>query len=133
MGHDGGEKRSNPRAPIELRVEYKKVNAFLFDYTHNISHGGTFIKTNAPLPQGTEFLFKLVVCQLPEPLVLKGRVKWLVTENELDDAPSAREPGMGIEFIYDDQADRQRVERLVERLMVEQLGERVSAKLMRKA
>ena len=46
------------RTPIELKVEYKKMNTFFADYTKNISKGGTFIKTDRPLPVGTEFLFK---------------------------------------------------------------------------
>ena len=47
------------RAPIELKVDYKKLNTFIADYTKNISKGGTFIKTDRPLKVGTEFVFKL--------------------------------------------------------------------------
>src|SRR6516164_2182390 len=49
--------RTHPRAPIELKVDYKKLNSFFADYTRNISKGGTFIKTRKPLPVGTRFLF----------------------------------------------------------------------------
>ena len=49
------------RRPIELKVEYKRLNTFFADYTKNISRGGTFIKTARPLPIGTEFLFKLFI------------------------------------------------------------------------
>src|SRR5690348_1888069 len=38
------ERRDGPRVPIELKVEYKKLNSFFADYTKNISKGGTFIK-----------------------------------------------------------------------------------------
>jgi type IV pilus assembly protein PilZ len=37
--------RQHARAPIELKVDYKKMNSFFADYTKNISKGGTFIKT----------------------------------------------------------------------------------------
>ncbi len=45
--------------PIELRVEYKKLNTFFADYTKNICKGGTFIRTKKPLDVGTIFLFQL--------------------------------------------------------------------------
>jgi uncharacterized protein (TIGR02266 family) len=60
-GADDDDSRGDPRAPIELKVEYKRLNSFFADYTKNISRGGTFIKTNRPLPIGTEFVFKLFV------------------------------------------------------------------------
>ena len=47
------DRREAPRQPIELKVEYKRLNTFFADYTKNISKGGTFIKTNRPLPVGT--------------------------------------------------------------------------------
>ena len=55
------ERRREARAPIELKVEYKRLNTFFYDYTKNISKGGTFIKTEKPLDIGTIFLFKLSV------------------------------------------------------------------------
>ncbi|HKO52206.1 MAG TPA: PilZ domain-containing protein, partial [Polyangiaceae bacterium] len=53
--HD--DRRSGFRAPIELKVEYKRLNTFFADYTKNISRGGTFIATDKPLPVGTDFVF----------------------------------------------------------------------------
>ena len=46
------ERRADARSPIELKVEYKRLNTFFADYTKNISRGGTFIKTARPLPVG---------------------------------------------------------------------------------
>jgi len=37
------DKRQTERVPIELKVEYKRLNTFFSDYTKNISKGGTFI------------------------------------------------------------------------------------------
>ena len=53
------DRRSHPRIPIELKVEYRKLNTFFADYTKNICKGGTFIRTKRPLSVGTKFLFKL--------------------------------------------------------------------------
>jgi len=126
------DRRSHPRTPIELKVTYKKLNTFFHDYTRNISKGGTFIRTPKPLDIGTEFIFKLLVPELMDPLTLKGRVKWVVPEEEAgtEDQP---DPGMGIQFLYESDEERLRVESTVERLMKKHLGERAFVKLMGKA
>jgi type IV pilus assembly protein PilZ len=128
----GVERRLYPRTAVELNVEYKKLNTFFHDYTRNISHGGTFIRTTKPLELGTEFLFKLTVPELLEPLAIRGLVKWVVAEEDAGQDPDTPDPGMGIQFLYDSEEDRLRVEATVERLMKKHLGELAYAKLMRK-
>lgn len=120
-------RRKHTRAPIELRVEYKRLNSFFADYTRNISRGGTFVATERPLPVGTEFLFKLTVPKLDKPLALRGKVHWIVAP---EDAEEERVAGMGIGFVYQTEAERQAVEREVERLMTSSLGQALYDKLM---
>lgn len=121
-------RRGNPRALIELKVEYRRLNTFFADYTRNISRGGTFIKTNKPLDIDTEFLFKLQIPTLEEPIVLKGKVQWVVTPEEAtEDTP----PGMGIKFLYEGGIRRGDIETKVERLMIDSLGNHVYNKLIR--
>ena len=124
------ERRRAPRAPIELKVEYKRLNSFFADYTRNISRGGTFIRTSKPLGIGTEFTFKLSVPKLDKDLELRGKVQWIISAEEA--TSSGQEPGMGIGFIYQSEAERQKIEAIVERLMVESLGPVLYEKLMRK-
>ncbi len=124
--HDG-DRRTRPRAPIELRVEYKRVNMFFADYTRNISKGGTFIATRHPLEVNTEFKFSLVVPAFDEPLVLTGLVVWRVTPEE---ATSDRPAGMGIEFQYASDDDRAKVDQMVEHAMIEELGPDITAMLL---
>ena len=114
------DQRHAGRSPIELRVEYKRLNSFFADYTKNISKGGTFIRTDRPLDIGTDFLFKLGIPGLAEPLVLQGKVQWIVTPEQ---ASEEQEAGMGIGFVFKSEADRKRVEGAVETLMVESLGD----------
>jgi type IV pilus assembly protein PilZ len=121
------ERRSQTRAAIELNVEYKRLNTFFADYTRNISKGGTFIRTERPLDIGTEFVFALTIRGLPEPLRLRGRVKWIVT---VDEATSDSPPGMGIEFQYSNDDERRATESIVERLMVDELGEGLTNRLL---
>ena len=112
---------------IELTVEYKRLNAFFADYTKNISHGGTFIKTEKPLGIGTEFVFKLHVPNLEEPLALRGKVQWIV---EAEQATPEQEPGMGIGFVWENEAERERIANLVRQLMVGSLGSVIYDKLV---
>ena len=118
------ERRESTRRPIELKVEYKRLNTFFADYTKNISRGGTFIKTSRPLPVGTEFLFKLFVPGRTEPLTIHGEVQRII------DATDDEEPGMAIRFVYREGDPQPEIARTVEGLMTESLGPRLYAKLM---
>jgi len=129
MDSEQGEKRAHIRAPIELKVEYKKMNTFFADYTKNISKGGTFIKTDRPLPVGTEFLFRLVIPRLSEPVEIKGTVVWINEKDKLAH-PEVEELGMGIQFIYRDTGQRKEFEDMVEGMMRESLGDLLFRKLM---
>lgn len=112
---------------IELSVEYKRLNAFFADYTKNISRGGTFIRTEKPLSIGTEFVFKLHIPGLEKPLPLRGRVQWIV---EPPQATEDQEPGMGIGFVWESEAERERIANHVEKLMVSSLGPVIYDKLL---
>jgi type IV pilus assembly protein PilZ len=120
----GPEARTHARAPIELKVDYKKLNSFFADYTKNISKGGTFIRTSKPLPIGTRFLFKLTVPQRPGPFELIGEVVWATASG--DDA------GMGIKFVYASDTQRGDFEGVVEHLMAESLGPDLAGRLLNK-
>jgi type IV pilus assembly protein PilZ len=118
------ENREHGRAPIELKVDYKKLNSFFADYTKNISKGGTFIKTKKTLPIGTRFLFRLTVPGRTSPFELNGEV--------VHADASGEDPGMGIRFVWIEASHRTEFESLVEGLMAESLGPLVAQKLLRK-
>jgi len=121
------ERRGGDRAPIELKVEYQGLNSFFADYTKNISRGGTFIRTVRPLAVGTEFVFMLGVPTFPEPLLLSGKVQWVVHKEQ---ATADQEAGMGIGFIFESEAERERVQGAIEQLMRSELGPVLSEKLL---
>ena len=129
---DGIDKRDSMRAPIELKVEYKKMNTFFADYTKNISKGGTFIKTDRPLPVGTEFLFKLTLPKREAPFELKGTVMWTNKPDQVQN-PEIGAMGMGIRFIFENDSDRTEFEAQVEALMIDSLGAHLYSKLVEKA
>ncbi len=118
------EHREHGRAPIELKVDYKKLNSFFADYTRNISKGGTFIKTKKTLPVGTRFLFRLTVPGRAEPFELNGDV--------VHASATGDEAGMGIRFVWSDARERAEFEAAVEALMHASLGPMVASRLLRK-
>jgi type IV pilus assembly protein PilZ len=128
------DRRDSLRAPIELKVEYKKLNTFFADYTKNICKGGTFIRTRKPLEVGTIFEFQLGVPTLKQPIAIRGEVKWVKREGEPSPPGVAEdhEPGMGIRFIYQDAAERASLEGAVEKMMIDSLGQLLYSKLMGK-
>ncbi len=115
-------KRVRPRVPIEIRVEYKRVNAFISDFTRDISGTGLFIRTEHPLEIGTECLFTLQVPGL-QAITLRGVVRRAVAEGE--------ELGMGVELLFDDDAEKQALTDVVDSLMVEHLGNALYQRLVR--
>lgn len=121
------DRRAISRHAIELSVEYKRLNTFFADYTRNISKGGTFIRTDRPLDVTTEFIFALTIRGLPEPLRLRGRVKWIVAPA---DGTAQSPAGMGIEFQYANDAERRATESIVEKLMAEELGDGLAQRLL---
>ncbi len=125
------DRRKDGRTPIELKVEYQRLNSFFSDYTKNISKGGTFIKTGKPLNVGTEFVFKLFVPKLDQPIRIRGQVQWIISEEEVAAGdPRSDEPGMGIHFVFRGDDERREVEKTVERLMVDSLGQLLYSRLM---
>ena len=128
MGAD--ERRHDPREAAELRVEYRRLNGFFAEWTRNLSKGGTFIRSDEPLEPGTDFVFELALAGVAEPLRLHGRVMWVIPrERASEDAPA----GMGVRFAWSSDAERERVEAIVEGLMREQLGDRTSSALLGRA
>ena len=132
MADDTTERRASSRRPIELKVEYKRLNTFFADYTKNISRGGTFIKTSKPLPVGTEFLFKLFVPGRAEPLTIHGEVQRIVSDTDVD-GDGTPDEGMAIRFVYREGDPQAEIARVVEGMMTESLGPRLYAKLMEQA
>jgi type IV pilus assembly protein PilZ len=127
MSEGGRERRESGRAALELTVEYERLNALLSDYTHNISQGGTFIRTDRPLQVGTVLSFTIQAPQLTDGIVLRGVVRWVV---QVAQSRSGRPAGMGITFVYDSPDEKEAVEMRLDRLMAQALGPAAFEKLM---
>jgi type IV pilus assembly protein PilZ len=125
-----GDRRQHSRESIELVVRYQRLNAFFADYAKNISRGGTFVATSEPLPPDTEFVFSLAVPELADPLQLRAKVMWTTP---VEAATKAHPAGMGIQFQYKDGEERTQLEGMIERLIVDQLGQRHADRILGRA
>jgi CRP/FNR family transcriptional regulator, cyclic AMP receptor protein len=88
--------RSEPRVPKVLSITYKEREAFISAYTANASSGGLFIKTEKPLKVGFQFILKLQLPGVPNPLQIKSEVRWARSPEK---AQPGQPTGMGIRFL----------------------------------
>lgn len=82
------------RLPLKVKVSYEVLDDFLDDYTANVSLGGMFVKSDAPLPVGARFRLRFEVPGRDKPVDTTGEVRWVVEPGD----PSGLSSGMGISF-----------------------------------
>jgi len=86
--------RKETRVQKTLSLMFKDRKSFIKAYTGNISKGGLFIMTERPLNQGEQFLLKLQLPDLPEPIKVNCEVSWVREQSDIEKRP----PGMGVKF-----------------------------------
>jgi uncharacterized protein (TIGR02266 family) len=94
------------RLPIHLRIEQSTLGVFLDSEIMNLSKGGVFIRTDIPLPTGSEIDFEFTLPTSGRRIQADGVVVWtrkrgLKTMTSLPNHPA----GMGIQFRKLAQAD----------------------------
>jgi len=87
--------RTIPKKQVVLTLSYKDRDTFLRSYIANIDNGGLFIKSEKPLAKNFEFLLKLQLPGISDPLQIKSKV---ILQRNPEDCKSNHPPGMGIEF-----------------------------------
>lgn len=109
MNHENADRRSYQRHAVRLLIDYEAKDSFKSDYTTDISGGGLFIQTHAPLLIGTEMELKIAFPRIPKFIEIKGVVVW-INENPTSNKP----PGMGIKFIGLKEEDRRFIDSLAQ-------------------
>jgi type IV pilus assembly protein PilZ len=107
----GHERRQNPRVLVDIEVDYRSEETFLFAYITDISAMGIFVRTNAPEPPGTRLNLRFRPTYSEEPIECEGEVIWINPYR-----PGDREnlnPGMGIKFVDLDPWSKDRIQELV--------------------
>lgn len=90
----GAERRSYERFDARIHVDVTSGETFLFAYITNISEMGIFIRSESPLPVGTDLRLRFAPEEGPA-LELRGMVVWINPMRANGDNPN---PGMGVRF-----------------------------------
>jgi uncharacterized protein (TIGR02266 family) len=111
------QRREHPRFPIRLAVRYPSARSLLGDYTRSVSKGGVAIDSERNLEIGTEFVFEMSAPDLPDPVEVHGKVVWTR-------AAGSGKYTLGIQYTFEDVERRERLEKVIETILGEQLYER---------
>jgi type IV pilus assembly protein PilZ len=96
------------RIPTQMRADILTGEARLEALVRDISHGGVFVHTPAPLAPGAAIDLELFVRPDDPPERLSGRVAWSRIEGD--------EPGMGVQFDFQSAARKRRFAAYVDAL-----------------
>jgi type IV pilus assembly protein PilZ len=106
----GSDRRTHERVTVDIEVDYRATDTFLFAYITDISAMGIFVRTETPEPRGTRLNLRFRV-STGEMMEVEGEVIWInppVTEDT-----EGRNPGMGVQFRELGAAQREEMLRLV--------------------
>ena len=92
----GAERRAAPRVLVDLEVDWRSEDNYLFAGVTDISATGIFIRTTTPEEPGTSLNLRLAADDGEPPLELEGEVIWVnpFRPGEADNL----HPGMGVRF-----------------------------------
>jgi uncharacterized protein (TIGR02266 family) len=86
------ESRVAPRVDLEVNVDFESEHNFYTGFTQNISSGGLFIATRAPMRVGSRFPIRFGLPGLSAQLEINVIVRWV------RDVENPDERGMGVQF-----------------------------------
>lgn len=104
------ERRRHERVLVDLEVNYRSEDNFLFAYIADISAMGIFVRTTAPEPAGTRLNLRFAPPGQGS-IEVEGVVIWTNPFRPGD--PDNINPGMGIQFIELVPSQREAIMQLV--------------------
>lgn len=108
------DRRASPRVFVDLEVDYRAEENYLFAYITDLSATGIFIRTTSPEPRGTHLNLRFVPEAGAPPFELEGEVIWVNAFRP--GAPDNLHPGMGVRFLGLDDGTKSRLYDLVRRI-----------------
>ncbi len=97
------DKREHRRIPVELWIEVEREGELYFQRAANLSVGGAYFAQTIPLPVGTSVQLKFTLPSDAHEIYCQGEIV------------SAKDLGMGVQFVGMKDADRARIESLIDR------------------
>ena len=110
----GADRRQSQRILIDLEVDYRCEDTFLFAYITDLSAIGIFIRTNNPEPPGVHLNLRFTLPGDEKPLELEGEVIWInpFRPGNFDNI----NPGMGVRFVEMSKEIKSKLMRLVRKI-----------------
>ena len=105
------EKREAPRTLIKIKINIEGDNAFLYDYSRDMSEGGVFITTRQPLAVGEKIKVRFILPESLEEINATGVVAWVNPPGSADPPP-----GMGIRFVRLTSKKKALIQETIERI-----------------
>ena len=103
-------RRKDVRVKARLKVRFKNARAFISEYTHNISKGGLFIKTQKPCAMQDVVEVVLLLPGTEQEISCLGEVAHVCPPSEASDQNPA---GMGLQLKELAGADREQIEQFI--------------------
>lgn len=105
------DRRREQRVVVDLQVDFRADDMFIYSYITDLSTLGIFLRSNAPFPVGTKLTVRFTPPGDQVPLELEGEVRWVSPFRV--GALEAREPGMGVQFTDPPDALKEKLKSLV--------------------
>lgn len=100
-------RRNKARTELNVKVEYRTLDAVLWNFSTNINEGGIFIRSNRPQPPGTVVHLRFFLPDVLKAIQVEGEVMWCNTD------PRDGDCGMGIEFHELHGGDKRMINQLI--------------------
>jgi uncharacterized protein (TIGR02266 family) len=108
------DRRRAQRILLDLEVDYKCEDTFLFAYITDLSVLGIFVRTNNPEQPGTLLNLRFTLPGDEEPLAVEGEVIWINPFRPGDF--NNLNPGMGVQFVDLTREVRRRLMSLIRKI-----------------
>lgn len=99
-------------APLRVRLRYAAFDTFIEKFAPNITRGGVFLASKAPLPVGSTFAFEIQLAGGEVALAGEGKVTWV---KPFDPASPQKAHGMGVQFLRLDPPSRETLNQILAR------------------
>ena len=102
--------RKYPRKAYRFKVGLNTEHNFYVGFSGNISEGGLFVASEAPLEIGDKVSLKFKLPNFPDEIQVEGEVRWV---RDAAAASPGAPAGMGIKFLSLDPHVQQAIENFV--------------------
>jgi len=104
-------RRSSVRVKVRLKVRFKDTDSFINEYTHNISKGGLFIKTQKACGLRDKVEIVLILPESGEEISALGEVIHIITPEQATEQSPA---GMGIQIQELEPGGQDKIEKFIQ-------------------